>query len=168
MRQVGVAATLKHFPGLGRATGNTDSDPTATDPTTRHDRLLGPFAAGVAARSPFVMVSSATYPRITPVRRACFSSAVIRDMLRGDLGFDGVVLSDSFGSASVSSVPPGRRAIRFLTAGGTMVLDSNYLDAKPMTAAVVALMERDPVFADLVEDDVRLILEVKQRYGLIN
>ena len=120
------------------------------------------------AGSPFVMVSSATYPAITPVRRACFSSVVIRDMLRGDLGFDGVVVSDSFGSASVSSVPPGQRAIRFLAAGGTMVLDSNYLDAGPMAAAVVARMKRDPAFAELVEDDVRLVLATKEEYGLIS
>ena len=108
MQKGAVATSLKHFPGLGRATGNTDSDPAATDPTVRGDALLEPFAAGVRVGSAFVMVSSAKYPGIDPDRRACFSSVVMRDMLRGDLGFHGVVISDSFGSASVSSVPAGR------------------------------------------------------------
>ncbi len=167
MQSGAVATSVKHFPGLGRATGNTDSDPTATDPTVRGDALLEPFAAGVRAGSAFVMVSSARYPGIEPVRRACFSSVVMRDMLRGDLGFEGVVMSDSFGSASVSSVPAGRRAIRFLEAGGTMVLDTNHLDAGPMSAAVLGRMERDPAFAELVEADVRLVLATKERFGLI-
>lgn len=164
----GVATSTKHFPGLGRATGNTDSDPTATDPTVRGDAFLAPFAAGVRAGSAFVMVSSATYPGIDPDRRACFSPLVIRDMLRGDLAFEGVVVSDSFGSASVSSVRPGRRAMRFLEAGGTMVLDTNYLDAEPMTTAVLGRMDRDPAFAALVEEDVRLVLAAKERFGLID
>ncbi|MEO5711801.1 MAG: glycoside hydrolase family 3 N-terminal domain-containing protein [Nocardioidaceae bacterium] len=168
MQKGGVAASAKHFPGLGRATGNTDSDPTATDPTVRGDAFLEPFAAGVRAGTAFVMVSSATYPGIDPDRRACFSPLVIRDMLRGDLGFEGVVVSDSFGSASVSPVPPGRRAVRFLEAGGTMVLDTNYLDAEPMTAAVLARAERDPAFADVVEADVRLVLAAKERFGLLD
>jgi beta-N-acetylhexosaminidase len=168
MQKGAVATSLKHFPGLGRATGNTDSDPAATDPTVRGDALLEPFAAGVRVGSAFVMVSSAKYPGIDPDRRACFSSVVMRDMLRGDLGFHGVVISDSFGSASLSSVPAGRRAIRFLEAGGTMVLDTNYLDAGPMSTAVLGRMERDPAFADLVEANVRLVLLAKERFGLID
>ena len=168
MQKGAVATAVKHFPGLGRATGNTDFDPTATDPTVRADPLLEPFAAGVRAGSPFVMVSSATYPGIEPARRACFSSVVLRDMLRGDLGFEGVIISDSFATPSVSSVPAGRRALRFLKAGGTMVLDTNHLDAGPMSTAVLGRMKRDPAFAELVEADVRLVLAAKERFGLID
>ena len=167
MQQEGVATSVKHFPGLGRATGNTDSDPTATDPTVRGDPLLAPFGAGVRAGAAFAMVSSAHYPGIDRDHRACFSPLVIRAMLRGDLGFEGVVVSDSFGSASVSSVRPGPRAVRFLRAGGTMVLDTNYLDLEPMTAAVLHRMGRDRDFAALVADDVRLVLETKERFHLL-
>lgn len=168
MQKERVATSVKHFPGLGRATGNTDSDPTATDPTVRGDALLEPFAKGIQSGSAFAMVSSAKYPGIDPDRRACFSPVVIREMLRGDLGFEGVVISDSFGSASVAPVPAGRRAIRFFESGGTMVLDTNYLDLEPMTAAVLARMERDPAFGELIEANVRLVLATKQRFGLID
>jgi beta-N-acetylhexosaminidase len=168
MQEGDVATSIKHFPGLGRATGNTDSDPTATDPTVRGDALLEPFAQGVRADAAFTMVSSANYPGIDPDNRACFSRVVIHDMLRGDLGFEGVVVSDSFGSASVSSLPAGRRAVRFFRAGGTMVLDTNYLDLEPMSAAVLARMERDPAFAELIESDVRLVLTTKERFGLVD
>ena len=168
MQKGGVATSIKHCPGLGRATGNTDSDPTTTDPTVRGDAFLEPFAQGVQADTAFVMVSSANYPAIDPDNRACFSRVVIHDMLRGDLDFDGVVISDSFGSASVSSLPAGPRAVRFFQAGGTMVLDTNYLDLEPMSAAVLARMKRDPAFAELIEADVRLVLSIKERFGLID
>jgi beta-N-acetylhexosaminidase len=168
MQKEGVATSIKHFPGIGRATGNTDSDATATDPTVRGDELIEPFAKGVRAGAAFTMVSSATYPDIDPDNRACFSPVVLQDMLRGDLGFEGVIISDSFGSASVAGTPPGERAVRFLRAGGTMVLDTNYLDLEPMSTALLAEMDADPAFADLVEADVRLVLETKDRFGLID
>ncbi|WP_205472789.1 glycoside hydrolase family 3 protein [Nocardioides sp. SYSU D00038] len=167
MQSVGVAAAVKHFPGLGRATGNTDSDPTATDPTTRRDPLLAPFRKGIKAGTDFVMVSSAHHPAIDPEARACFSPVVMRTMLREELGFGGVIISDSFGSASVADVRPGERAIRFLEAGGTMVLDTNSYDLEPMSRAVLARAEADPAFAELVRDNVMLVLETKARYGLV-
>ena len=167
MQNGDVAASVKHFPGLGRATGNTDSDATATDPTVRGDALIAPFAKAVRARVAMVMVSSANYPGIDPDNRACFSPTVLRDMIRGDLGFEGVIISDSFGSASVAGTPPGERAVRFLEAGGTMVLDTNYLDLEPMTTAVLARAETNPAFAALVEADVRLVLAAKDRFGLL-
>ena len=49
-----------------------------------------------------------------------------------------------------------------------MVLDTNYLDAGPMSIAVLERMERDPAFADLVEANVRLVLLAKERFGLID
>ena len=67
---------------------------------------------------PFVMVSLATYTRIDSSHIAAFSPVVMRTILRGDLGFHGVVMSDSLSATAVSSVIPGSRAIRFLTAGG--------------------------------------------------
>ncbi len=82
---------------------------------------------------PFLMVSSANYPAIDPDNRACFSPYVLGTMVRRDLGFDGVIISDSFGSASLASTPPGVRATRFLAAGGTMVLDTNWLDLERMS-----------------------------------
>src|SRR5207302_176745 len=67
MRQVGVATTVKHFPGLGRVVGNTDFSSGVTDSiTTRHDPYLAPFSAAVSAGVPFVMVSLATYEQIDP------------------------------------------------------------------------------------------------------
>src|SRR5437667_661718 len=87
IRQAGIALTLKHFPGLGRVTGNTDFT-TATDTTTTvSDPYLQSFRQGIAAGTDFVMVALARYTRIDPDHLAAFSPVVMTPMLRGSLGF---------------------------------------------------------------------------------
>lgn len=122
-RSGGVATSIKHFPGLGAVRSNTDLAP-ATDRTTGADSpTLASFRAGIAAGSSTVMVSSAVYTRIDAGSPAAFSRAVITDLLRGRLGFDGVVVSDDLGAAkAVADTPARRRAARFVTAGGDLAL----------------------------------------------
>ena len=163
-----VAVTLKHFPGLGRATGNTDLARHVTDPTTRHDRYLVPFQDGVAAGAPFVMVSLATYPHIDRGRPACFSSTVMTSMLRGGLGFGGVVISDSFHAVAVRSLPPDKAAIRFFRAGGTMLLDTDIAPIREMEHAVLARAKAHPGFAAAIKADVLDVLEAKSDAGLLS
>ncbi len=169
MRQAGVLATFKHFPGLGRVTGNTDFAANVTDTvTTRNDPYLAGFRAGVQAGTPFVMVSSAVYSRIDPNRQAAFSPVVIRGMLRGDLGFRGVVISDDLGhAAAVLAVPAGQRAVRFLTAGGDMVLTDDPRTVAPMTAAVLGRLPTDAALRRDVDDSVRRVLTAKQSAGML-
>jgi beta-N-acetylhexosaminidase len=76
--------------------------------TQRDDPYLQPFATAVRAGVPFVMVSLATYTKIDPDHLAVFSPTVIDGMLRGDLGFDGVVISDALGATAVRSVRRAR------------------------------------------------------------
>ena len=79
MRQAGVATTAKHFPGLGRVTGNTDVTAGVVDPVTAPgDPYLGSFQAAIDAGVPFVMVALASYPRIDPRHLAVFSSRTMR------------------------------------------------------------------------------------------
>ena len=71
----GIAPTVKHFPGLGRITGNTDVTSNGiTDRTTSaDDPYLAPFEAGIEAGAPLVMISSARYPKLDPDNQAMFS-----------------------------------------------------------------------------------------------
>jgi beta-glucosidase-like glycosyl hydrolase len=165
-----VTATLKHFPGLGRVRDNTDTTADVVDPeTTADDEQVALFAE--LARSPaapFVMVSSATYPRLDPDDQAAFSRPVVTDLLRERLGFHGVVISDDLGNArAVRDVPPGERAVRFLAAGGTLVLTVEPAIVPEMIDAVVARSEADPVFAATVDDAVRTALLAKDGAGLL-
>jgi beta-N-acetylhexosaminidase len=169
MLGAGVQVTEKHFPGLGRVQGNTDFTADVTDSvTTRHDPFLEPFEAGIQAGAGFVMVSTAIYTRIDPTQQAVFSPVVIGRMLRGDLGFQGVVISDDLGQAvAVNGVPVPERALRFLAAGGDIVLTQAPSDIGPMEAAVLQRMTSDPAFAAEVSASVRRVLMAKERMGLL-
>jgi beta-N-acetylhexosaminidase len=116
-RAGGVAATAKHFPGLGGATRNTDDAPV----TTAAD--LVPFRAAIRAGVPLVMASHARYPALDPDHIASQSPAILGRLLRGRLGFRGAVITDSLEARAVlarSSVATA--AIRSLRAGADLVL----------------------------------------------
>ena len=121
LADAGVAASVKHFPGLGRVSANTDTTAGVTDRTTvRHDAYLTPFASAVNAGSPFVMMSTAYYSRIDAAHPAAFSPTVIRTLLRGDLKFKGVVISDDLANArQVATWSPGARAVNFSAPAAT-------------------------------------------------
>lgn len=93
MMQAGLTTTAKHFPGLGRVTANTDVTGNVHDTgTTINDAYLQPFQAAVNAGIGMVMVSSAYYDKIDPTHIGPFSATIMKTMLRGNLGFNGVVV----------------------------------------------------------------------------
>ena len=168
MRDAGVAPTLKHFPGLGRVTANTDYTRRVVDSvTTADDPYLEPFLAGIDARAPFVMISEAIYTQIDPDHRAVFSHAVITRLLRNHLGFDGVVVSDSLGAASVQGSTPAQRAIKFLRAGGDLLLIRGRGDAHAMVVAIRDRIATHPAFKARVDESALRVLTAKAEYGLL-
>jgi beta-N-acetylhexosaminidase len=168
MRQAGVATTVKHYPGLGRVAGNTDFTSSVTDAvTTRTDPYLAPFAAAVMAGVPFVMVSLATYERIDSQHMAAFSPAVIAGMLRQDLGYHGVVISDSLGATAVASIAPGTRAIDFIAAGGDIIIINQLAPAIAMAKAVAAGAAQSALFRARVDNAVLHVLRAKKAQGLL-
>jgi beta-N-acetylhexosaminidase len=99
----GVLPVLKHFPGLGGATGNTDLGPAATKPYVGVDtRGVQPFSAAIRAGAPAVMVANASVPGLTS-RPASLSRSVITGLLREKLGFSGLVLTDSLTVPSITA-----------------------------------------------------------------
>jgi beta-N-acetylhexosaminidase len=148
---------------------NTDLASGVTDSiTTRHDAYLAPFAAGIKAGAPFVMVSTAYYSRIDPDHPAAFSPTVVTGMLRGDLGFRGVVISDDVGGAAqVAKYSPGTRAVDFIAAGGDVLLTVNATQIPEMTAAVLARAKMDSTFRAEVDAAALRVLQAKQNRGLL-
>jgi beta-N-acetylhexosaminidase len=120
----GVLPTVKHFPGFGRATENTDDAPVTIDAS--QDELntdIEPFRAGIEAGAPLVMASHALYPALDPERIASQSPAVLQELLRDELGFEGVAMTDSLEADAVlsrSSVEVA--AERSLAAGADLLL----------------------------------------------
>lgn len=152
MSTAGITPVLKHFPGLGLVTADTDETAGVTDPSTDADgdQVAG-FREQIAAGAPWVMMSSATYPRLDPEHPAMFSSAVITDLLRGELGFTGAVVSDDLCTAgSVQGIDLGQRAKRFLEAGGDLFLcagGASQEKVRELSDAVVELAGEDRDFA---------------------
>lgn len=120
----GVLPTVKHFPGFGRATENTDDAPVTIDASRAElERDLEPFRAAIEAGAPLVMASHALYPALDPERIASQSPAVLDDLLRGELGFEGAAMTDSLEADAVlarSSVEIA--AERSLAAGADLLL----------------------------------------------
>lgn len=164
MQAGGVAATTKHFPGLGRITGNTDLTATGItdDETTTDDPYLDPFAAGIEAGTDFMMIGTAIYSQIDPDVNAAFSHRIVTDLLRDQLDYDGVVITDDVGNAvSVADVPVGERATRFIAAGGDIVLTADPATVPTMTEAITTEMDDDADFAELVQEAVTRVVELK-------
>jgi beta-N-acetylhexosaminidase len=170
LASAGVAATVKHFPGLGRVTGNTDTTSGVTDSvTTATDPYLAPFATAIDAAVPFVMMSTAIYSRIDPTHPAAFSSKIIGSILRGSLHFTGVVISDDLGAAQqVSGYSIADRAIDFIAAGGDIVLTVVASQAATMTSALLQRAQSDPSFKAKVDAAALAVLTEKQALGLLN
>ena len=168
MSTAGIATTAKHFPGLGRVTGNTDDVAGVVDTvTTATDPYLRSFRAAVHAGVPFVMVALATYTQIDAAHLAVFSPTVM-DLLRDGMNFGGVIASDDLGAATaVADIPPARRAIDFLSAGGDLIVSKTAGPTIAMADAVVARASSDPAFDAHVEDAVRHVLAAKDASGLL-
>lgn len=121
-----VASTLKHFPGHGMTPSDSHEVIAACETSEeewRHSAAL-PFEAGIAAGAPLVMMSHLSCPAVdaTP---ASMSPAWYR-ILREDLGFDGVIVTDDMSMLVATEDPdlqdPAHNAVRALQAGATMVL----------------------------------------------
>jgi beta-N-acetylhexosaminidase len=168
MQRAGVATTAKHFPGLGRVVGNTDFKAGVVDAiTTADDPYLEPFKTAIDAGVPFVMVSLATYDQIDPAHLAVFSHTIIGDLLRGQLGFRGVVISDALGAKAVTSIPPATRALSFLDAGGDMIISNQVPAAIEMAQAIASRAAAEPAFAQRVDDAALHVLQAKEALGLL-
>jgi beta-N-acetylhexosaminidase len=124
LQEGSVVSAPKHFPGLGRATVSTDERPVAIAATS--DELqsdIDPFRAAIEVGVDMVMVSTASYPTLTPGSRdpAAFSPQIVRGLLRDQLGFEGLVITDDLEAPAVE-VEPGPAAALALRAGNDLLL----------------------------------------------
>jgi len=137
LEAAGVTAVVKHFPGLGGSVGNTD-----VKPATTHEQLE-PFRAAIAAGAPAVMVANAAVSGVTPLP-ATLSHAVITGMLRGQLGFTGLIVTDSLSAGAVQHATSSlaEAVVRSLVAGADLVLFGSTLTAAQTEALQPAAVQR--------------------------
>jgi beta-N-acetylhexosaminidase len=164
-----VVSAAKHFPNHGPATADSHADLPVVDHDLRTVRSydLPPFEAAIGAGVPMVMVGHLVYPAIDPERPASLSPEAVR-MLREELGFDGVVVTDDLAMAGVSGdAPPARAAVAAVEAGADLLLISSppqqQADAYD---AVVEAVESGELPREQVQASVERVLAVKERYSL--
>lgn len=168
-RAGGVAATAKHFPGLGAATANTDDAPVSVEVNrvAIEDRDLPPFEDAIDAGVPLVMASHALYPAYDTGRIASQSGVLLRFLLRQKMGFRGVVVTDSLEAAAVlrrSNVATA--AERSIDAGADLVLMTGSGSYKDVYPRLLARARGSRAFRARIRDAAGRVLELKRRLRL--
>jgi beta-N-acetylhexosaminidase len=155
-RAKGIRTTLKHFPGIGSSTTNTDfgvADVTKT--WTRKE--LDPFRALIAAgKADLVMAGHVVNGQLDPHRPASLSKAVVTDLLRGELGWTGIVVTDDLQAAAITTAFGRDEAVLLaLEAGNDLLLFANQQAYDPaIVTRVVDVVSRAVASGRLAESRV--------------
>ncbi len=163
LRSAGIIPVLKHFPGIGSASGNTDFEPATSPPLSQLRTVdLLPYEALLADEPVAVMMGSAVIPDLTDGEPAGLSAAAV-DLLRSDLGFDGVVMTDSLSGAAVSSRYDLPEAAELaLIAGVDMVLWDSTSEVEAIVTRLQEAVAAGRLTEDRLDEAVARILELKQ------
>jgi beta-N-acetylhexosaminidase len=164
LRMRSVLPTLKHFPGIGYATRNTDSSVVTIGASrTALAPGLAPYRLAIANGMPLIMLSNATYPAWDKVHAAGWSPAIVGALLRGQLGFRGVTITDSLdGTAHARSIPTRRIAAAAARAGTDMILTTGSESAtKAVFSYLVAEATAGRIPLSLLRSSYARILAMK-------
>ncbi|HEX6975049.1 MAG TPA: glycoside hydrolase family 3 protein [Vicinamibacterales bacterium] len=169
MQSAGEMGTLKHFPGHG----DTDVDshlglPIIKDPRAELDKMeLPPFKAGIAAGVDAVMTGHIEMPALdpTPNTPTTLSQPIVTGLLRKELGFNGLIYTDSMGMAGVNAMyKPGEAAVRAVKAGNDVILHSP--DDAAAFAAIRDAVKSGEIPQAQIDASVERILRAKAKAGL--
>ena len=167
LRENGVIPVLKHFPGHGAVAGNTHSGTGVSQKTLEEwqEADFVPFTAGIAAGAEMVMVSHQLAVAVDPDRPASLSGKVI-GILRDELGFNGVVITDALRMGAVhDNYGSGEACVLALEAGADMLLlPYNFTAAYK---SVMRAVEDGRLAEKRIDESVLRILTLKEKYGLL-
>jgi beta-N-acetylhexosaminidase len=167
-KSAGVLATPKHFPGHGATTVDSHLDLPAVDKDRQrlwHDDLA-PYAAALAAGADGVLTAHVVYPALDPDLPATLSRPVLTTLLREELGFAGVVFTDSMEMKAITARwGRGPAAVRALGAGADVIMACGPTAAQWQTLeAVRAAAEDGTLEAGVLRRSAARIAEAKSRY----
>jgi beta-N-acetylhexosaminidase len=167
----GVAATAKHFPGLGTApaNANTDDVPVTLDVPLDHLRTVDeePYKAAIASGVDVIMVSWAVYPALDN-QPAGLSSTVVRGELRDRLGYSGVIVTDALEAGALKSYGgPGDRAVAAAAAGIDLIMCSSQdpNQGAQATAALAAALRDGKLGSADFDAAVNRIFALRKKLG---
>lgn len=167
----GVAACGKHFPGHGDTSADSHHElPLVEHPPERfRDVELVPFRAAVDAGVASIMTAHVLAPALDAERPATLSPAIVTDLLKRDLGYDGLVLSDDLEMKAISERHgPGEAAARAVAAGCDAFLVCGPDPARHLEAieGIIRALEAETLAVTRVEDALARHRRIKQRFLL--
>lgn len=189
LHDTGMISTAKHFPGHG----NTDTDSHTGAPVINrtYEELqaceLIPFRAAIDAGTDMIMTAHIQYPQIetetyTSISTgesmylpASMSKTILQDILRGDMGFDGIVVTDALDMSAIAEHFALKDTIRLTINAGTDLLilpsvkDTNLFRlTETYVDTAVALVESGEIDEKKIDESVLRILKLKQKYGILD
>ena len=160
-----VSAVLKHFPGHGGTEADSHEGTAILNRTLeelRSEEFL-PFQSGIEAGADMIMVGHISVPEVTgDDTPATLSETVITDLLRNELGFDGIIITDSMSmGAIVDHYGPGEAAVQVIRAGGDMILmPQDFVEARQ---AVLEVVYQQEITEERINESLRRIYRIKLR-----
>jgi beta-N-acetylhexosaminidase len=169
-RAAKLACAVPHFPGLGAASQDTNQGPATVslDVAALDQRDLEAFRAAIAERVPAVVLSLAFYAAYDPVTPAALAAPVATDLLRGQLGFEGLAITDDLGAGAIRagySVPDA--AVAALQAGADMVRIDSPEDQAGVRPAMLEAAESGAISEERLAEAAGRVLQLKLAGGLL-
>lgn len=163
----GVACTLKHFPGHGCTVEDSHKGLAvvkASEQELREGELL-PFIAGIDAGADMVMIGHLQVDALDPDNPATFSYKIVTELLREELGFQGVVITDSLGMGAISQYSEAERCEKALLAGCDILLGVR--EPEQTLHALMQAVEQGEITQERIDESVLRVLYLKFSMGLI-
>lgn len=159
----GIMCCAKHFPGIGGAQGDSETEAITTDKTLdqlRQEELV-PFKRAIAAGVPMVMVGHISCPKVTgDSAPASLSRAIVTDVLRDELGFDGIIITDSLDMGAVAGLHKARDlGVAAIQAGVDMLLMTPDLTASYQ--GVLDAVRAGTITEERIDESVTRIVRAK-------
>lgn len=169
-RKAGLACAALHFPGLGAASEDTDRGPATVglDPATLETRDLLPFKAAFAEEMPAVVLSLAVYVAYDPVTPGALSERVATGLLRDQMGFEGVAITDDLGAGAVrSGLSVPKAAVEALAAGSDLIRIDSPDDAIGVHAEIVRALGSGELSETRLREAAARVLKLKGDLGVV-
>ena len=163
----GAICCLKHFPGHGSTETDSHDGAATVDKTLPQLRQedLKPFVSGIAAGADMVMVGHLTVPTMDDAP-ASVSRKIVTNLLRYDLGFRGVIVTDGLQMQALAQYTDGEKAVLALAAGNDMLLEIS--DVSGTVAAIEKALADGTLSRAALDESVLRILQLKLTHGIVD
>jgi len=169
--RAGIISVVKHFPGHGSTTTDSHRDLPVVEASSEDlfENDFKPFRIVIENGADALMTSHVVYSDIDPDYPATLSIRILRDILRGQLGFQGVIISDGISMGALSKhFDLAETLKRSFAAGVDLILVHSKYDLEELTRIVVDLHEKGEISEEEINEGVKRVLSLKIKYGLLS